>query len=52
MEPYTGKNNVIVGNGSSLPITHMGSYSPTPTLKLNDVLVVLNLTKNLLLSVN
>jgi hypothetical protein len=48
MEPYTGKNKVTVGNGSSLPITHMGSYSSTSSFKLNDVLVVPNLTKNLL----
>ena len=48
IEPYTGKDRVIVGNGSSLPVTHMGSCSPTPTLQLKDVLVVPNLTKNLL----
>ncbi|KAJ0043956.1 hypothetical protein Pint_18655 [Pistacia integerrima] len=48
VEPYTSKDRVIIGNGSSLPITHMGSCSPTPTLQLNDVLVVPNLTKNLL----
>ncbi|KAF5462652.1 hypothetical protein F2P56_018640 [Juglans regia] len=48
VEPYTGTDRVIVGNGSSLPITHMGSCSPTPSLTLNDVLVVPNLTKNLL----
>ena len=47
-QPYTGKEKVVVGNGSSLPITHIGSCSPTPTLKLNDVLVVPDLTKNLL----
>ena len=48
MEPYTGKDKVIISNGSSLPITCMSSYSPIPTFKLNDVLVVPNLTKNLL----
>jgi hypothetical protein len=36
MEPYTSNDRVIVGNGSSLPITHMGSCSPTPTFKLKD----------------
>ncbi|XP_073261980.1 uncharacterized protein [Populus alba] len=51
VEPYTGKDKVIVGNGSSLPITYTGSCSPTPNLQLNDVLVVSNLTK-ILLSVN
>ena len=48
MEPYTSKDKVIVGNGSSLPITYTGSCSPTPNLQLNDVFVVPTLTKNLL----
>ncbi|KAG6783821.1 hypothetical protein POTOM_009495 [Populus tomentosa] len=48
VEPYTGKDKVVVGNGSSLPITYTGSCSPTPHLQLNDVLVVPRLTKNLL----
>jgi len=48
VEPYTGKNKVIDGNGSSLPITYTGSCSPTPNLQLNDVLVVPALIKNLL----
>ncbi|KAG6751187.1 hypothetical protein POTOM_045706 [Populus tomentosa] len=48
VEPYTGKDKVVVGNGSSLPITYTGSCSPTPHLQLNDVLVVPSLTKNLL----
>lgn len=38
MEPYIGMNKVIVSNGSSLPITHTNSCSPTPILHLNDVL--------------
>jgi cAMP phosphodiesterase len=48
MEPYTGKDRVIVGNRFSLPVTHIGSCSSTPTLQLKDVFVVPNLTKNLL----
>lgn len=48
VEPYIGTDKVIVGNGSSLPITHTSSYSLTPYLKLNDILVVPNLTENLL----
>jgi hypothetical protein len=45
VEPYTGKDKVVIGNGSSLPITYTGFCSPTPTLQLNDVLVVPTLTK-------
>ena len=45
---YTGKDCVIVGNGASLPITHTGTISPSPDLKLLDVLVVPHITKNLL----
>lgn len=48
MEPYTSTDKVIVGNGSSIPITHMGPCSPTPSLTLNDVLVVPQITKNML----
>jgi hypothetical protein len=45
---YTSKDCVIVGNGTSLPITHTGKISPSPDLHLLDVLVVPHLTKNLL----
>ena len=45
---YAGKNCVIVRNGASLPITHIGKLSPSPNLYLLDVLVVPHLTKNLL----
>ena len=45
---YTGKDCVIVGNGASLPITYTGTISPSPDLKLLDVLVVPHITKNLL----
>ena len=45
---YTGKDCVIIGNGASLPITHIGKLSPSLDLQLVDVLVVPYLTKNLL----
>lgn len=45
---YTCKDQVIVGNGASLPITHTGKISPTPNLHLLDVLVILCHTKNIL----
>ena len=45
---YTSKDCVIVENGASLPITHIGTLSPVPNIHLLDVLVVLHLTKNLL----
>ena len=48
VEPYNGKDCVIVGNGAFLPITHVGTLSPTPNINLSDVLVVPQLTKNLL----
>lgn len=47
-QPYSGKDQVIVGNGDSLPISHNGSHSITPTLDLLNVLVVPHITKNLL----
>lgn len=47
-EPYMGKGYVVVGNGASLPISHTGTLSSFPHLKLFDVLVVPSLTKNLL----
>ena len=45
---YTGKDSVIVGNGASLPITHIGTLFPVPNIHLLDVLIVSHLTKNLL----
>ena len=42
---YTGKDSVIVGNGASLPITHIGTLPPVPNIHLLDVLVVFHLTK-------
>ncbi|KAJ0025135.1 hypothetical protein Pint_08816 [Pistacia integerrima] len=40
VEPYHGKDCVVVGNGASLPITHTGTLSPSPNFQLLDVLVV------------
>ena len=48
VEPYHGKDCVIVGNGASSPNTHTGTLSPSSNFKLLDVLVVPRLTKNLL----
>ncbi|KAJ0017556.1 hypothetical protein Pint_12201 [Pistacia integerrima] len=48
VEPYHGKDCVVVGNGASLPITHTGTLSPSPNFQLLDVLVVPRPTKNLL----
>nr|KYP48069.1 Retrovirus-related Pol polyprotein from transposon TNT 1-94 [Cajanus cajan] len=44
---YNGTDRVFVGNGTSLNITHVGSLSLSHTVPLSDVLVVPNLTKNL-----
>ncbi|XP_013632417.1 PREDICTED: uncharacterized protein LOC106337855 [Brassica oleracea var. oleracea] len=44
-------NSVVVGNGSSIPITHTGSTSlssPSRSLSLNNVLVAPNIIKNLI----
>ena len=43
-----GKDSVIIGNGASLPIIHIGTLSLVPNIHLLDVLVVPRLTKNLL----
>lgn len=47
-DKYTGKDRVVVGNGASLPISHIGTASPihSPTLKV--ILVVPGLAKNLI----
>uniref|UniRef100_A0A803NKH8 GAG-pre-integrase domain-containing protein n=1 Tax=Cannabis sativa TaxID=3483 RepID=A0A803NKH8_CANSA len=50
---YKGKAKVVVGNGSSLSIHHIGSSSvgtkfPNHSLVLQDILHVPNVTKNLL----
>ena len=48
VEPYRGKDCVIVGNGAFLPITHTSTLSHSSNFQLLDVLVVPCLTKNLL----
>lgn len=45
---YSGNGTVIVGNGASLPISHIGSSALSKNFKLLDVLVVPYITKNLL----
>uniref|UniRef100_A0A251TUQ9 Putative zinc finger, CCHC-type n=1 Tax=Helianthus annuus TaxID=4232 RepID=A0A251TUQ9_HELAN len=44
----TGNDFVTFGNGNTLPITHKGHSIISNKIKLNDVLVVPSLTKNLL----
>ncbi|CAH9094995.1 unnamed protein product [Cuscuta epithymum] len=46
--PYTGKDKVSVSNGATLPISSIGHSFIYPNLVLNDVLVVPQITKNLL----
>lgn len=46
-EPYNGNGRVVVGNGNSLPISHIGSRGLSDGVQLLDVLVVPHLTKNL-----
>jgi len=47
LKPYKGTDKIVVGNGSELNITHIGSGSVSG-LKLNEVLVVPELKKKLL----
>ena len=47
-EPFFGDGSVHFGNGNTLPITSIGTSSLINGLCLRDVLVVPNLTKNLL----
>ncbi|GKE77254.1 retrovirus-related pol polyprotein from transposon TNT 1-94 [Tanacetum coccineum] len=46
--PYSGNMHVIFGNGNRLPVSHMGTYMVSKKLLLRNVLVIPNLTKNLL----
>ncbi|CAA7051267.1 unnamed protein product [Microthlaspi erraticum] len=50
-QPYNGGEEVLVGNGNSLPISHTG-FASIPllakTLSLNNVLCVPQITKNLI----
>ncbi|KAL0663659.1 hypothetical protein Bca4012_100496 [Brassica carinata] len=50
-QPYTGGEEVTISDGSNLPISHAGSTSlntPTHSFRLNDILYVPNLHKNLI----
>lgn len=50
--PYNGKDAIYVGNGNSLPISHVGSTkikTNNGDLNLNKILVVPGSRKNLLL---
>ncbi|KAL9431979.1 hypothetical protein AB3S75_027064 [Citrus x aurantiifolia] len=55
-EAFTGISKLVVGNGAGLDITHIGSAALKPhnsnnvslTLKLNDILLVPRITKNLI----
>lgn len=47
-EPYSGSGRVAVGKGETLSISHTGNSTVSNDLKLLDVLVVPNITKNLL----
>lgn len=46
--PYTGEDQVVVGNGANLRISHTGTRSLSKNIHLLDVLVVPHNTKNLL----
>lgn len=50
-QPYTGGDDVMIADGSTIPITHTGSTSlltKSRTLDLNKVLYVPNIHKNLI----
>jgi len=47
-DTYTGKDCVVVGNGATFPISHIGILPPTSSLTLKDFLVVPGSTKNLI----
>ncbi|KAK1424653.1 hypothetical protein QVD17_19987 [Tagetes erecta] len=46
--PPKGNEQVIFGNGKTLPVSHTGNMKLLGSLNLNNVLVVPNITKNLL----
>lgn len=45
---YDGNGHVVVGNGNSLSISHIGSSKTSDHVHLSNVLVVPHLTKNLI----
>ena len=51
VDEYHGQEQICVGNGNSLPITHIGTtqlLSPSSSFKLHDVLHVPQISQNLL----
>ena len=46
--PFQGSNRVFFGNGTTLPVTHTRHTSLHGDIRLQDVLVVPKLAKNLL----
>src|ERR1044072_4105385 len=46
-QDYSDNDHVLVGNGDGLNITHIGSRSVSHSIPLSGVLVVPQLTKNL-----
>ena len=49
--PYTGLDDIMIGDGSGFSITHTGSsslHTPHNTFKLNNVLCVPAMKKNLI----
>ncbi|KAI3507180.1 hypothetical protein L1887_22027 [Cichorium endivia] len=46
--PFSGPDKVVFGNGTTLPISHIGQSSLGDSIRLRDVLVVPAITKNLL----
>lgn len=45
--PYAGSDKIMVGDGSCLNISHIGDCVKYRNIKLNDVLVVPKMKKNL-----
>ena len=50
-QPYHGRDQLVVGDGSALPISHIGTSkytTPSHTLHLSNILHVPNIARNLL----
>lgn len=50
-KPYHGPDKIVIGDGKTLKITHIGDtsiFTPYGQLRLKNVLLVPNITKNLL----
>ena len=51
VQSYQGSSQVVVGNGSNLPVSHTGTlnfFNPTHPLYLKDILIVPQITTNIL----